>query len=178
MVEILKNSRTIHRALFGLFTFLLGYVLIPTNVYIEILNGLFVGSIFTVVQMFRRVFWKALSNVEDYGRAEHFAVGILFYILTVIMGRTNYIWIRSSQPSDILDQISFFTTALTVATAIAGGLYVVTAPGWNSTYIHEHDKKTLYWSTAIGLLLALGVFMLQRWKLLLTTREYMEQLFT
>lgn len=177
MIDVLRST-AIRRAIGLLILFFIGLFTIPTKIYIEILNGLLTGMIFTMITMFWHLLRLTFQNREGYGRVEQITLGFTFAWITIAMGRANSVWYRASASPTPVDIVTDYFTCFVVATGIAAGLFTVTAPGWNDRYIHKRDRTTLYYSLIAGLLIALITFMLQRYHVLFPVRTYLEWLLT
>lgn len=167
------SSRILGKAIIVLIGYFALSWLISPDIMIELLNGLFIGTLATVAIVFRKVLLEAIEGKSDYGRVEQFALGLGFQWLALTMGRINSIWLRSSTPEGIIDRISYHTTGLMIATAIVAGVMQITAPGWESGYLHGRDRRTLLVSSAVGLAIAFALFLLQRFKIIGQFDEYL-----
>lgn len=178
MLKKLIKSPVVHKCLVALLLFLIAAFLLPSDTMIELLNGLFIGMSVTVGIIFRHILAQAIRGEAGYGRVEQFALGIGFLWVGVIIMRLNSVWVRSITPPSFLDFLNYYWTSLGVATVVSAGFLQVTAPGLHDEFIHAQDRRTLLWASGVGIFLAFAIFLLQKYKLLLTLTEYIQWLTT
>lgn len=162
----------LQRSFWGLLIYSVLAFLIPQNIFIEALNGFFIGIMASIAIIFRKVFLNTLLHRGPYSRADQFALSIMYLWIALVILRLTSIWSHSVVPTTIIDQFNYMTTGLGMATAIAAGTMMITAPGWKEGYVHDEDRRTVIVSVIIGLITAFSIYFLQRYKIMMTVQEY------
>lgn len=171
--KIIKTNLALRRSFLGILIYALLAVIIPQDILIEAFNGLFLGMVAAIALVFRKVFLKTLLHKGPYARVDQFALSLMYLWLALILFRLTSVWNRASTPETILDQFDNVTVGLALATAIAAGTMMITSPGWDSKYLHERDRITMYLSLIAGLAISFTIFFAQRYKVLTLVQEYL-----
>lgn len=156
--RIFTQSGLLNSALVAAGVYLLGVVLLPQSVFIELLNGLFLGMIVAVTVVFFPLFWRSVRQ-RRFDRVAQLTIGIILTWLSLILSRS------ASTYSRILGDTSTMTgshvVTLAAWLAIVGGILHVTAPGMLDDKL-RYNRGLLLLAALIGVGVAAVAIILQR----------------
>lgn len=142
-------------ALTALFLFLLR--IFDRGNLIILLNGLFVGSIVSVVIAYKELIWQAVVGVGIYDRIRQMTLSFFLQWCVIIIGALTSIYIRALDlPSPV-----FTSVALMRYLSVIAALLQVTAPDFGLGLFHGRDRKVLSVSLSVGFIVAIIFVLIQ-----------------
>ena len=153
-LSIFFGAATMVAALYGVLRFILG-----PNDLIILLNGLFAGAMTAVVVAYGPLIAYAIVGKHPYDRVWQMTLGFAILWAAVCVGVANSVWLRAMTdytppPSDL--------TPIARYLAIVAACVQVTAPDFGLGIFHGRDRKVLWSAVSLGLLVAVGVIVLQQ----------------
>lgn len=137
-------------------------LIFSADTLVEIMNGLYLGVLVSVVAVYWRTGWDALKGEGEYGRVQHFAIGctLLWISFTIIRSVSiltiawpEWGWLRSSH---------FISIAQVLA--VLAGFMQVTAPDFKSGYARGRDHDTLIGAMLLSVIVSVGAYIFQNWR--------------
>jgi hypothetical protein len=160
MIRQLLNLKAVHKALALLAAFVVAAIIFPPAVLVEMLNGLFIGVLFTVTVVYRKLIADSFTNYMLYTRVQQFAIGCALTWVAIACARFASIYFRSNGGTSQIAALDY-VTAFGIYTAVCAGYMQITAPGWDDGYMHGRDRFTLVMASAVGIAIAFFVFWVQ-----------------
>lgn len=130
---------------------------IPIDLFIVLLNGVFVGAMAAISIAYWPLVKNAILGVRPYDRVRQMTIGFVLCWFAYIMSVSVSIHFRSA---DIDVQSSLLTAAGRYA-AVVAAIMQVTAPDFGLGLFHGRDRKVLYTGIGVGLMVALGIIVMQ-----------------
>lgn len=157
MKNILRSSFTSHVIVGGL-----GFAVLASTFTLDslivMLNGLFVGSIVSLLVAFGPLIWSLFRGKQQATRAQELALGFFALWIAYILTAYVSVWTRSigeatANPS--------YMSALSRYIAVYAAVRQVTAPDYGLGFIYGRDRKILLIAMGLGLLVAVGLWIVQ-----------------
>lgn len=156
--RLLTASGFANAALLATALYVLALVALPTRVFVEVLNGLFLGMVVAVTVVFFPLFVRAISQ-RKFDRVAQLTIGIILTWLSLIISRSVNAMGKVLGNTEVLATSPMVTLAAYLA--ILGGVLHVTAPGMLDDRL-RYNKSLLLFAGALGLTIALIMIYLQR----------------
>lgn len=136
--------------------------IMPVDILVPLLNGIFVGVTLALFVAYWRLGWATIRlSRQEYRRADQFAIGIELMWAAIFINRSYAVYLR------VIGQAHGFTdnhwVGVFVYMWIVAGFLQVTAPGLYEGLDVGKDKWTLYITTVLGALLAGVLVLAQGW---------------
>ena len=157
MKNILRSSFTSHIVV-GAIGFGILASTFTLDSLIVMLNGLFAGSLVSLLVAFGPLIWTLFRGKEPTSRAQELALGFFSLWIAYVLTAYVSVWTRSigeatSNPS--------YMSALSRYIAVYAAVRQVTAPDYGLGFIYGRDRKILIAALALGLLVAIGLWVIQ-----------------
>lgn len=134
------------------------FVVVPTGVLTEVLNGVFLGLFGAVCVVFAPLFFRAV-RAKDFDRVSQLTIGIALSLNSLLISRGLSVAARSGMDVNMLRDSPF--VALAAYLAILGAVLHVTAPGMVERRF-VHHRRLLLAAFAVGAAIATATILLQR----------------
>lgn len=159
MFKNLALNRVLYGIVFCTSLFFALRIIFPPVELIIFLNGIFAGSIVAILVAYYKLIWYALLGIGEYNRVRQMTIGFVVCWCAICVGASNSIYLRS-MGADI--PMTDLTAAARYLSIIAAMLQV-TAPDFGLGLFHGRDRRVLWASVTIGLLVAIVTITLQQW---------------
>lgn len=159
-------TRTTKFALAYFAAYVIGFLLLRTYIaadaLIVLLNGFFVGSIFSAFVAFFPLMRGAFLGRLKYQDAGQFSLGLFMLLLGITFGVAASIWVRGT--GGIVTSLTL--TALARYTVSHGLLLLVYAPDFGLGLLAGRDRKITAVALAVGFIAAVATIYVQAVELL------------
>lgn len=157
MKNVFRSRLTTH-ILVGGFGFAVLALVFNLNSLIVMLNGLFGGSIACLLVAFGPLIYSMVRGVEPATRAQELAFGFFALWVAYVLAVYVSVWTRSiGEPTTNPSYIS----ALSRYIAVYAAVRQVTAPDYGLGLLHGRDRKLLWISLLVGVVVALALWVIQ-----------------
>lgn len=156
--RILKAGGLLNGAVIALLLYLIATVILPTRVFIEILNGIFLGLVVAVTVVFFPLFRRAVVQ-RNFDRVAQLTIGIILTWASLILSRSASAIGRITGNTEAIAQSPIIPVAAYLA--ILGAILHVTAPGMLDDRL-KYNKGLLAGAILAGAAFACLTIYLQR----------------
>lgn len=159
------RNRVIEYALLFIAAYFLAAHFIKPLIFVEILNGLFLGWFASSLLVYGHQVWMIIWKQGRYSARSQFMLGLSAFVLSMALVRTSSVIFRSMSPGNmwiLSTHLSDFAEYL----AILGGTLMTTTPGFADKELGRKDRKTLLVCFLVGLVVAAVTIYIQRANLL------------
>lgn len=125
-------------------------LILPLDSLIILLNGVFFGCMAGVVIAFWQLFWRAVIGEDPYDRVRQMTLSWVIQWIVIVGGVGGSFYIRAAD----LQTTSLISTAIFRYLACIAAVLQVTAPDFGLGIFHGRDRKTLWTSMVVGLVIA------------------------
>jgi hypothetical protein len=133
-------------------------MVVSPNELIILLNGLFFGAVTAVAIAYGKLVLFAILGRSPYDKVWQMTLGFFILWLAVFVAVANSVFIRTiGEPAPINDLTSIARYLSIIAACVQ-----VTAPDFGLGIFHGRDRKVLWASVTVGLLVAVLVILLQQ----------------
>ena len=150
-----------NRVMFGSFAALVIFYalsqIFPTDFLIVVLNGVFFGCCAALIVAFTPLLWYAILGLEPYDRVRQMTLGWALGWIVIIGMSSNSFYIRAAD----LPTTTLITTALWLYFACIAAIMQVAAPDFGLGIFHGRERKTLWISIPIAVVVALVAIYMQ-----------------
>lgn len=133
---------------------------LPAPAFIVVLNGVFVTCVIAVFWGYAPLFLDVLRRWRDYDRVAHYVLGVFVLWLSVIVGASNSIFLRSTLEPDMIPVTVI--TALARFLTIVAAIIQVTAPDFGEGVLYGRERRRLWVGMAVGAVAGIAVIFIQR----------------
>lgn len=144
-------------ALMATLIFVLLFISMPLRSLIMVLNGMFFGSMAAVVVAFWSLIVNTVNGQRPYDRVRQMTLSFLLQWVAYIGSAYGSVYVRSGG----LVVVDLTSTAIFRYIAICAAVMQVTAPDFGLGIFHGRDRKTLWTSLIVGLVVAFAVIFIQ-----------------
>jgi hypothetical protein len=135
--------------------FLLLWNVVPTNILIQVLNGVFFGTFISIVGAYGPLLLRTFFGDGYYDRTFHYSTSVAMQWTAMLAARATSVWFR------VIDE----SNAINDNIVVAGIAYLsLVAIIWQSLVLTEdepHDRHVLIGATAAGGVVAVALIILQ-----------------
>lgn len=157
------RNLALNRVLYGIVFATLGFFalrsLFTPVEFIIFLNGIFAGSIVAILVAYHKLIWYAILGVGEYNRVRQMTIGFAVCWLAICVGASNSIYLRAIDAQITTTDMTAVARYLSVIAA----MLQVTAPDFGLGLFYGRDRRVLWASISVGLLVAVGTMIVQQW---------------
>lgn len=144
-------------AIFAAIVFFILYALLPIRNLIIVLNGLFFGAMSAVVVSYWQLIVNTVAGEKPYDRVRQMTLSFVLCWIAYVGSAYGSVYLRSGG----LVVVDLTSTAVFRYIAIVAALMQVTAPDFGLGIFHGRDRKALWTSLVIGLIVSAFVIFIQ-----------------
>lgn len=152
------TSGLANAAIVALILYIVLLLALPTRVFVELLNGIFLGMVGAVTVVFFPLFWRSVRQ-KKFDRVAQLTIGIILTWFSLILSRSLNVLGKITGETVALASSPLVTLAAYLA--IVGGVLHITAPGMMDDRL-KYNKGLLAGALIVGAVIACFTIFAQR----------------
>lgn len=157
-IYTLLTNTFLHYALLAACVFFAAAALVPTNVLIIALNGIFIGTMFAISIAYGELMWDAIwGNKRKYDDVRQMVAAIFIGWAAYGISVASSVYLKAIDASGQ----ALILTAAGRYLAVIAAVMQITAPNLGEPFFYGRDRKLLWAGVAVGLIVAVVLMLVQ-----------------
>lgn len=158
MLKSLARNSKIQRYIAGLSAvFVTGWATLEPGVLMNVLNGVFMGTIVATIAAYYRLIVNAIRGEYEYDRVQQMTFGLFILWLSVGVTVGVSIYARSTE----YYTVTYTAAAVSRYMAIIAAVMQMRSLDYSYALLHGRDKNLLWFSIILGIIVMIAVIILQ-----------------